>query len=104
MTEPLAPALTAALLLPMLAGAVLGVAFYASLWWTTRRGAASPRPVPWFFGGLIIRMSGTLAAFHLVGDGSWARLLACLVGFVAARASIGWLVRTKREDGHATQP
>jgi F1F0 ATPase subunit 2 len=74
-----------ALVLPLVAGLVLGAVFFGGLWWTVIRALASPRPALWFLGSLLLRMSMILAGFLLVGRGSWERWLACLLGFVVAR-------------------
>jgi F1F0 ATPase subunit 2 len=91
-------------LLPAAAtGAALGAMFFGGLWWTTRRGAASARPVPWFLGGLLLRTGIALPGFYLAADGRWDRLLACLCGFVAARVAVTRLTRPapSREVRHA---
>lgn len=67
------------------AGAMLGAAFFGGLWWTVRRGMRSNRPALWFLGSLLLRLGIILAGFYLVASGHWDRLLACLLGFVAAR-------------------
>lgn len=87
MNEPLT------LILAGIAGAGLGVIFFGGLWWTVRKGMASTQPALWFFGSLLIRMGLALAGFYLVGAGQWERLLACLLGFIAARLIITRLTR-----------
>ncbi|MBB4200510.1 hypothetical protein CCR94_02660 [Rhodoblastus sphagnicola] len=67
------------------AGLLLGAFFFGGLWWTVVRGLSSPRPALWFFCGLLLRMSVTLAGFYLVGRDNWKLWLACLLGFVLAR-------------------
>ncbi len=81
------------LVLAMLAGAALGTIFFGGLWWTARRGAASPRPALWFFGSLLLRMGIALSGFYAVAGGRWERMLACLLGFVVARAVVMRLTR-----------
>lgn len=76
---------TFALILASLAGGLTGLLFFGGLWWTLRRALASPRPALWFVSSLILRSGVTVAVFALVGSGDWQRLLACLVGFWAAR-------------------
>ncbi len=73
------------LLLACACGALLGFLFFSALWWTVRRGVASPRPALWFFVSLLARMGLVLVGFYVVGGGQWQRLVACLVGFYAAR-------------------
>ena len=79
MLEPLILMLTAAV------GGILGAFFFGGLWWTTRRGLASPSPAAWFMGSLLLRMAVTLTGFALVSRGHWERMLACLFGFFLAR-------------------
>jgi F1F0 ATPase subunit 2 len=103
------PASVSALLLAALAGAALGAIFFGGLWWTARRGAASSQPALWFFGSLLLRMAIVLPGFIAVAGGQWARMLACLLGFVAARMAVMRLTRpapavhahASGEAGHA---
>lgn len=67
------------------AGLVLGAVFFGGLWWTVRKGMASPRPALWFVGSMLLRTGIVLTGFIVVGDGQWPRLLLCLLGFVIAR-------------------
>ena len=76
------------LMLAGTAGGLLGLLFFGGLWWTLRRAFASPRPALWVGGSLLLRMACVAAGFILVAAGDWRRLLACLLGFWAAR----WLV------------
>jgi F1F0 ATPase subunit 2 len=80
--------LTFELLLAGAAGGVLGLLFYGGLWWTVRRAFDSPRPALWVGGSLLLRMACAVAGFVIVSAGDWQRLLACLLGFWAAR----WLI------------
>jgi F1F0 ATPase subunit 2 len=88
---------TESLLLALLVGALLGAAFFGGLWWTIVRGLSSRRAAVWFIGSLLLRTAITLAGFYLVarddwGAAAWERLLACLVGFLAARLMVRRLV------------
>jgi len=84
------------------AGFVLGGLFYGGLWWTVRRSMASQRPALWVLGSLLLRTSMALAGFYFAGDGQWQRLVACLLGFVMARAVAVWrLPPPVQEAGHA---
>ncbi len=96
---------TLPLMLSCLAGGGLGAIFFGGLWWTIRKGVASQRPALWFFGSLLLRMSIALLGFYFVSGGQWARMLACLLGFVIARLVVtlrlrprqAWLARPSRE-------
>jgi F1F0 ATPase subunit 2 len=81
------------LLLIGLAGAGLGGIFFAGLWWTVRRGLASPRPGLWFFFSMLARLSLTLSGFYWLAGDDWRRLLACLLGFLLARLLVAQLTR-----------
>ena len=80
--------LTFELVLACTAGGLLGVVFFGGLWWTLRRAFASTRPALWIGGSLLLRMACVVAGFIVVSAGDWRRLLACLLGFWAAR----WLI------------
>jgi len=66
---------TLTLALAFVAGAALGMIFFAGLWWTVRKGVSSRRPALWFLGSGLLRMSGVLAGFYLSpadsSDGWW---------------------------------
>ncbi|MEO7940539.1 MAG: ATP synthase subunit I [Burkholderiaceae bacterium] len=72
----------------LVAGVVLGLVFFGGLWWTVRRGLASPRPALWFFGSLVVRVALTLGGIYLVAGDQWQRLLAILLGFWLARVVV----------------
>lgn len=74
-----------------LAGLVLGGVFYGGLWWTVRRGLASPRAGLIFVGSFVLRTGIVLAGFYLIGQEDWQRLAPCLLGFVAARIGVSRL-------------
>lgn len=80
--------------LAAVAGSLLGAFFFGGLWWTVRRGVASQHPALWFLGSALLRMGVTVTGFYFVGGGEWRRLLACLLGFVAARFIVIRLTRS----------
>ena len=81
-------ALSLELSLAAVAGVLLGLLFFGGLWWTLRRAMSSTRPALWVGASLLLRMGCTAAGFVVVSAGDWQRMLACLLGFWAAR----WLV------------
>lgn len=89
--------------LALLAGMLLGAAFFGGLWWTVKKGLASPRPAQWFIGSLLLRTGIVLAGFYVVAGSDWKRLLACLSGFIIVRFIATRLAATPiaRETGHA---
>jgi len=86
-----------ALTLALTAGGLLGAFFFGSLWWTVRKGLASEQPAYWFLGGMILRISLTLAAFYYTCGEDWRRWSLCLVGFVLARHLVSRLIRMPAE-------
>ena len=75
-----------AALLPALAlGLMLGALFFGGLWWTVASGSGSRHAALWFLLSLLLRTSGAMLGFYLVGRGSWQKLAACVAGFVIAR-------------------
>tara|TARA_R110001592_G_scaffold58124_6_gene176418 strand:+ start:123 stop:443 length:321 start_codon:yes stop_codon:yes gene_type:complete len=99
------------LMLAVAAGGLLGAMYFGGLWWTVRKGLSSQQPAIWFSGSLLLRTITVLAGFYWVGQYSWTRLLACLLGFVIARVVVTWFTRVPEttvsaaeEAHHATQP
>jgi len=88
---------TLTLALACIAGGMLGAIFFGGLWWTVRNGVSSKQPALWFLVSLLVRMSIALAGFYFIGRGNWKLLLACLIGFVAARVIVIWLTRPTTE-------
>jgi F1F0 ATPase subunit 2 len=81
----------AILTLSLLAGAALGMIFFGGLWWTVRSGLGSKVPALWFLVSLALRTAMVLAGFYFVAHGDWRNALACLLGFLTARAGATWL-------------
>ena len=69
-------------------GGLLGALYFGGLWWTVRRGLVSVHPGYWFFGGIILRLGLAMAGFFLASRHGAGALLACLLGFVAARMAV----------------
>jgi F1F0 ATPase subunit 2 len=85
--------------LAVLEGMALGMVFFGGLWWTVRRGAASPKAGLWFSASFLLRTMIAIGGFYLVGAGAWPRLVACLAGFLLGRLIIMRL--TERGPGLA---
>jgi F1F0 ATPase subunit 2 len=77
------------------AGVIIGILYFAFLWWSVDRLLHAKQPMISLLGGAIIRVGVTLPLFFLVMAGSWQRLLACLAGFIVAR----WLLTVCRRGG-----
>jgi F1F0 ATPase subunit 2 len=76
-----------------LGGVALGIFFFGGLWWTVRAIVGSPRSVLLQFASLMLRTAATLIGFYVIGGGDARRLVACLAGFVLARAFVARRVR-----------
>jgi F1F0 ATPase subunit 2 len=92
------------LVLTGLAGMFLGAFFFGGLWWTVRKGVASPRPALWFLGSLLLRIGLTLTGFYLVGGSHPERLLLCLLGFIIARLIVLRLTRPSPAPSGSSTP
>ncbi len=97
------------LIFACVAGMLLGGLFFGGLWWTIRKCVVTEYPARWMLGSAVTRMSITLAGFYFVSAGQFKPLLACLVGFIAARLLVTRLTRPamrasakSREPYHAT--
>lgn len=77
----------------LLIGGVLGIVFFAGLWWTVRWGAALPSSAHWFLVSLILRSAIVLIGFYVVGAGQPVQMGLCLLGFWLARTLV--LLATK---------
>jgi len=83
-----------------LAGTLLGVIFYGGLWWTVRRSMASAAVSLWLIGSFALRASIAGGGFYVVSHGDWRSWVACLIGFVTARAGVTWLTRVPPASAH----
>ena len=82
----------------MFIGAILGVVFFGGLWWTVRRGVRSSRPASLFFFSMLLRTAFVLTGFYMVAATGWKLVLACFVGFIAARLVIKARVSAKAAE------
>ena len=99
------------LLVVFAAGILLGTVFFGGLWWTIRRGLASPHPAWWFAGGFIVRMAFLLAALYYLSGEAWIRLILLGAGILLGRGLILRLTKSsgkkdppEQEVLHASQP
>ena len=99
-----------ALVASLLAGLALGAFFFGGLWWTVRAIVGAAHSALLQLASLVLRTAGTLFGFHVAGSGDAGRLVACLAGFVIARAIAARWVRAptsswaKTEAPHAPRP
>jgi F1F0 ATPase subunit 2 len=78
-------------------GLLLGGVFYGGLWWTVRRSVSTRRLGVWLIGSFLLRAAITVSGFYFVAQDDWRAVLACLLGFVAARIGVTCLTRTPPE-------
>ena len=77
----------------LIAGIMLGAFFFGGLWWTVRKGMASERVALWFIVSMLLRTGVVLLGFYFVLGDDWRRLVASLLGFIAARLIVMRLTR-----------
>jgi F1F0 ATPase subunit 2 len=73
------------LLVSIVAGFVLGLLYFWTLWLTAQRLPTSKQTAMLMFGSYFGRTFVLLGSFYLLMDGSWLRLILMLLGFIAAR-------------------
>lgn len=74
-------------ILAAVSGAVLGLFYYAGLWFTLQRLPERAHPGLWVFGSFILRLTVSMAGFYCIlgPDRSLLRLGVALLTFIAAR-------------------
>ena len=81
-------------LAPALAvGGLLGVFFFAGLWWTVRRLESTKHVALLFLGSMLLRIAIVVLGFYFILGDNWQHLLTGLLGFVMARMLVTWLTR-----------
>ena len=73
------------LVLPFIAGILLGMIFFGGLWFTVKKLTASKMPALLVLSSFIFRVGIVLIGFYFIGLGDWKKLIICLIGFVVAR-------------------
>jgi F1F0 ATPase subunit 2 len=81
------------LMLGLFVGILLGAIFYGGLWWTVRRIVSSKTPGIWLIGSFFLRSMIAIGGFLFVARGDWRSILACFIGFLAARIGVTRLTR-----------
>ena len=92
---------TAGLLGSLLAGMGLGALFFGGLWLTLRHTLSSWVLSVALPAGFILRTGVVLTGFYAIAQGGGQRLLACLLGFLAARWLVNRWVRTATVNARA---
>jgi len=67
------------------AGLLLGLFYFGTLWLTVQNLSRVKRPGLLTVGGFFVRTGLTLAGFFVVMAGEWERAAACMVGFLVMR-------------------
>jgi len=67
------------------AGFALGAGYFAGLWWTVRNLNQSAAPGALVLVSFLLRNALLAAGFVVVSGRTWQGVVACLLGFVAAR-------------------
>ncbi len=81
------------LLFALLEGALLGVFFFAGLWWTVSKIESAKHVAFLFLGSMILRTGIVVLGFYFILGDNWQHLLAGLLGFVIVRIIITRLSR-----------
>ncbi|MBB1437169.1 ATP synthase subunit I [Shewanella sp. SG41-4] len=73
------------LALVLLAGVLLGVFFFAGLWWTVSQLKSTRHVALLFIFSLLFRSTIVIVGFYFIAGENWHRLLAGLLGFMLVR-------------------
>ncbi len=85
------------ILIPLVGGSLLGILFFGGLWLTVKKLIVTKTPALLMIGSFFFRIGIVLTGFYFIGLGDWRNLVACMIGFVAARFAV--LHYTKSLDG-----
>lgn len=95
------------LLFALLEGALLGVLFFAGLWWTVSKLESAKHVALLFLGSMVLRTGIVVLGFYFILGDNWTRLLVGVLGFVIARIIVTRLTRLRyrskpllRKAGH----
>jgi F1F0 ATPase subunit 2 len=99
------------LIFALVAGVLVGSFFFLGLWYSTQKIGSTNHPFLWTIGSFVVRVGVTLLVFYFVGAGDYKNMLACLLGFIAAKIIILQITKsldkksslTLKETLHGTQ-
>ena len=80
--------------LVFVAGVIIGLFYFGSLWLTVRLAQNLPYKTPLACISFVGRLTIVFVAFYIIMAGRWERLAAALLGFFLARVSIIRHIRT----------
>ncbi len=72
------------LLVPLIAGALLGLLYFAGLWQTLQRLPGTLHPWRLMAASYTLGLAAALGGFYFLMDGAWERLVAAVIGFFAS--------------------
>jgi F1F0 ATPase subunit 2 len=75
------------------AGALLGLAYFAGLWWSIGRARHARRPQALLAASFLVRAAVMVAVLLLIMGDDVVRLVAALAGFLLMRTIVLWRVR-----------
>jgi F1F0 ATPase subunit 2 len=82
------------IILSFIAGIILGGLFFWGLWFTVKQVAGLKYAAAWVSFSSLLRTAIALMGFYFVANGSWQRLLICVLGFIGARFMTMWLTKS----------
>ena len=82
------------IILPLIAGIILGTLFFGGLWLTVKKAVGSNYAALLISVSSLLRTGVVLAGFYFVAEGYWQRLLICVLGFITARFIMMWLTKS----------
>lgn len=91
------------LMFALLAGVLLGVFFFAGLWWTVRRLGTSKHVAILFLFSMLFRTSMVVLGFYWIMGESWQQLVAGLLGFIVVRLIATRLTNEKEQSNSVQQ-
>ncbi len=69
----------------LIAGILLGIFYFAGLWFTVQKALGRQLAGLFFIGSFLLRTAVVLVGFYFVAAGSWERMVICAIGFITAR-------------------
>jgi len=76
---------TVEVFIALLTGAMLGVFYFAGLWWTVRQLSSSQYVALLFMFSMLCRTSIVIIGFYFILGDNWQSLVTGLVGFIFVR-------------------
>ena len=76
------------------AGILLGIFVFGSLWWTLRHAVVSSNAALWFGVGALLRVVAVFATFYYMLKAGLPSVAACLLGLLSARFAVTRVIRS----------